>query len=48
MKRKVGEIWKEGIFYKVQFPKGIASFRSLKMAEKWKAQLQKENQIEFK
>ena len=39
MKKKLGEMWKvkEGskIIWKVQFPKGIMSFNTKKLAKQW-------------
>jgi len=34
MKRELGEIWKEGRFWKVQFPKGILTYKTKKWAKK--------------
>jgi hypothetical protein len=41
MKRKIGEIWKEGNVWKVQFPKGRMSFKTKKIAMKWVKTLEK-------
>lgn len=45
--KKIGEYWKvqEGskVIWKVQFPNGIMSFNTKKVALKWVEQLQKEN-----
>ena len=43
MKRKVGDIWKEGNFWRVQFEKGIMSFRTKKVAMKWVKSLRSGN-----
>lgn len=40
--RKIGEIWKEGNFWRVQFPKGIMSFKTKKIAMKWVEELRGE------
>lgn len=43
MKRKVGEIWKEGNTWRVQFEKGIMSFKTKKVAMKWVEVLRSDN-----
>ena len=46
MKHTIGELWKEKegtkTFYRVQFPHGIMSFKTKKVAMLWVEQLQKQ------
>jgi len=35
IKRELWELWKEGQYWKVQFPKGIATFRTKTVALKF-------------
>lgn len=42
MKRKIGELWKEKNLWFVQFPKGIMTFKTKKVAMLWVNNLRKE------
>ena len=47
MTREIGSLWKTQEGYKVQFPKGIATFRLKKVAEDWQDLLIKEGYTTF-
>lgn len=46
IKRQVGDVWKDGRTWMVQFPKGKMSFKTKKTAMLWKEELIKDSKIE--
>lgn len=43
MKHEIGDIWKVEDKWKIQFPKGIMTFKTKKKALLWQEQLKRDN-----